>query len=226
MAVTSGAPSKMSLSVSGSIVSGDGDELRVVAGKVSRRSAERYLEFVVPSADLTVRASWKPRDAKGRARDDAMPLALAINGSKPVDVVARAGKLYRRDERGTSTKPFEDERLGELGRVLLAIKLKNEPPDFATFSAPAQAKVPPGAKPFGFFTWTGCVADVTGAGAGIGGAAGGVAGSISGGAAGGVGAVPGGLAGAGTGMVVGGAIGATVGLGACTAAEIYDWLWT
>src|SRR3954454_11442808 len=122
MAVTSGAPSKMSLSVSGSIVSGDGDELRVVAGKVSRRSAERYLEFVVPSADLTVRASWKPRDAKGRARDDAMPLALAINGSKPVDVVARAGKLYRRDERGTSTKPFEDERLGELGRVLLAIK--------------------------------------------------------------------------------------------------------
>jgi hypothetical protein len=228
MAETNGVASNAPVRVATSIVSADGDELRVVAGTVSARSAERYLEFTVPSADLTVRASWKPRVEKGagaRTGGDAMPLALAINGSRPVDLVARAGNLYRRDERGNATEPFEDARLRELGRVLLAIKFNNDPPDLATFSAPVQAK-PEGARPFGFFTWTTCVSDVAGAGAAVGGAAGAVAGGVSGGAAGGVGAVPGGVAGAGTGMIVGGAIGGAVGLGACTAKEIADWLWT
>ena len=118
MAETNGVASKAPLSVTASVSSADGDELRVEAGKVSARGAERYLEFIVPSADLTVRASWKPRVEKGagaRTGEDALPLALVINGSKPIDVVARAGKLYLRDERGISTEPFEDKRLGELG---------------------------------------------------------------------------------------------------------------
>ena len=229
MAETNGVASKAPLSVTASVSSADGDELRVEAGKVSARGAERYLEFIVPSADLTVRASWKPRVEKGagaRTGEDALPLALVINGSKPIDVVARAGKLYLRDERGISTEPFEDKRLGELGRVLLAIKFKNEPPDLATFSAPAQAK-PEGATPFGFFTWTSCVADVAGAGAAIGGAAGAVVGVAGGGTAGGgVGGIPGAVAGAGAGMVVGGTLGGVVGVGACTGNAIYDWLWT
>ncbi len=217
MAATSGALSR-TVSVTGSIISADGDELRVVAGKVNPRRAERYLEFIVPSADLTVRASWKPRAAKARAADDAMPLALAINGSKPVDVVARAGNLYQQSERGTSKEPFKDERLRELGRVLLAIKLKNKP-DFGTLAPPTQGKVPPGATPMSFSVWTGCVSDTTGAGAGVGGVAGGIAGAVGGGG------VPGGIAGATTGMVVGGALGGAVGIGVCTANEIIDWLW-
>jgi hypothetical protein len=218
MAATSGALSKTPVSVSGSIISADGDELRVVAGKVSARTAERYLEFIVPSADLTVRASWKPRGAAARAADDAMPLALAINGSKPVDVIARAGNLYRRSEGGTSTEPFKDERLRELGRVLLAIKLKNKP-DFGTLSPPTQGTVPAGATPMSFSVWTGCVADSTGAGAGVGGVAGGIAGAVGGGG------VPGGIAGAGTGMIVGGALGGVFGIGFCTTNEIVGWLW-
>jgi len=205
--------------VAGSIMSADGDELRVVAGKVNARSAERYLEFIVPSADLTVRASWKPRE---RAQaGDALPLALAINGSRPVDVVARAGNLYRRDERG-STVPFEDARLRELGRVLLAIKLKNTP-DFGTLSPPTQGNVPPGATPMSFGTWTSCMSDTTGAGAGIGGAAGGVAGAVSGGAAGGVGAGPGAVAGATGGAAIGAAVGGAFGLAWCSGFELGKW---
>lgn len=214
MADTERTVSRTPVHVAGSIMSADGDELRVVAGKVNARSAERYLEFIVPSADLTVRASWKPRE---RAQaGDALPLALAINGSRPVDVIARAGNLYRQDARGNPAEPFEDARLRELGRVLLAIKLKNTP-DFATLSPPTQGTVPAGATPMSFTAWTGCMADTAGAGAAVGGVAGGIAGGVTGG-------VAGGAAGAGTGAAICGVIAGTIGLGFCTTTEILGWL--
>jgi len=203
------------LSMVGSIVSSEGDELRFTGGKVQARRSERFVEFNVPSANLVVRGTWKPKGPKSRKGDDALALALSINGSRPIDVVARDGALYARRGDRTDSEPYVDERLRELGRVLAAVKQTNAL-DLSTIEPPSVGKPEVGVA-FGLFGWAGCVSDFAGAGAGIGGAAGVVVGS-------GAGGPPGTIAGATGGAVAGGAIGGAVGLGACTTVAILEWL--
>lgn len=186
-----------------------GKVLEVIGGVGDGDRPPRFLEFAIPEEELRVRAEWTaPSDDDKGDDEHGLVLSFTINDGKPRELVSQAGALYdAKAYRQGKRQQFNPKDLAPLGKFLLEMDSKRgQWPSMM----PGDQRVARG-----FFGWVSCMADFTGAGAGIGGAAGGIAG----GAAGGVGSVPG----ATTGAVIGGAAGASVGLGYCTAEAIDTW---
>ena len=166
-------------------------------------SGFRYLEFVLPDQQRSVRVEWNSDEYKSAKANRGVPVHLIVDGGTPRKLTYKDGALY---EKGRS-KPFVDKKAAVTGKRFAEVFGKP-----ATTKGVTRAQRPSGvADPFG---WFGCVSESTQSGAGFGAAVGGVAGGVSGG-------VAGAATGAGAGAGIGGALGACFGLGWCTAEAIW-----
>jgi hypothetical protein len=192
-----------------------GRVLQVTLGDSKSENGARFVEFASVDAGRKARIEWGADSYRCRPVDERLFVAsVSLDDAAPTKVLVRPGVLLAIKDEDKSTEPFMPDELGWLGDLTLDL----ESTTFAGISPPGLRTVFAASNGGGGAPGTvGCLADFTGAGAGLVGAAGAVVGSAGG--------VPGAVAGATTGAVVGGAAGAAVGVGYCVVGPALDGVW-